>query len=180
MDKKHYNQLELFSDTKSHGRARTRISKAFINHISKYEKTILIIIGFVITGIASFSLGVEKGKSFILLKTDSHLDIAVKPGSSLSVSAPKQITKEQRYQPKGKDELKEYIQNYTIQVASFLNRINAQKEADILKRKGLSPLVLSKGKFSIVCVGNFAKREEAESLLSKLKKQYQDCRIRRL
>ncbi|MDP3732778.1 MAG: SPOR domain-containing protein [Candidatus Omnitrophota bacterium] len=180
MIEKEYGQLELFSQTKGQNQANAGLSKAFISYISKYEKAILIIIGFVITGIVSFSLGVEKGKNFILLKTASHLDIAAKPEPSLSVSAPKQITKEQQYQPEKKDELKEYIQNYTIQVASFLNRVNAQKEANILKRKGLSPLVLSKGKFSIVCVGNFAKREEAESLLSKLKKQYQDCRIRRL
>ncbi len=180
---KEYNQLELFSQTRGHNQTKAGVSKAFISYISKYEKTILIIIGFVITGIASFSLGVEKGKSFILLKTDSHLDIGVLPKSSSSassVSTPKQMTKDQQYQSKEKDGVKEYIQNYTIQVASFLNRINARKEADILKRKGLSPLVLSKGKFSIVCVGNFAKRKEAESLLSKLKKQYQDCLIRRL
>jgi hypothetical protein len=180
MDKKYNHQLELFSQTKAHNQARADVSKAFISYISKYEKTILIIIGFVITGIVSFSLGVEKGKSFILLKTDSHIDIGVLPKSSLPVSAPKQITKGQQYQPKEKDGLKECIQNYTIQVASFLNKINARKEADILKRKGLSPLVLSKGKFIIVCVGNFSKREEAESLLPKLKKQYRDCCIRRL
>ncbi len=180
MDKEYRDQLELFSQAKGQNQANAGLSKAFISYISKYEKAVLIIIGFVITGIVSFSLGVEKGKNFILLKAASHLDIAANPKPSLSVSAPKQITKEQQYQPEKKDELKEYIQNYTIQVASFLNRVNAQKEADILKRKGLSSLVLSKGKFSIVCVGNFAKRGEAESLLSKLKKQYQDCRIRRL
>jgi subtilase family serine protease len=180
---KEYNQLELFSQTRGHNQTKAGVSKAFISYISKYEKTILIIIGFVITGIVSFSLGVEKGKGFILLKTDSHLDIGVLPKSSSSassVSIPKQMTKDQQYQPKEKDGLKEYIQNYTIQVASFLNKINARKEADILKRKGLSPLVLSKGKFIIVCVGSFSKRKEAESLLPKLKKQYRDCRIRRL
>ena len=180
MDKEYNHQLELFSQTKAYNQAGAGVSKAFISYISKYEKTILIIIGFVITGIASFSLGVEKGKSFTMLKTDSRLDIAVKPKPTLPVPVPKQINKNQQYQPVKKEELKEYIQNYTIQVASFLNRLNARKEADILKRKGLSPLVLSKGKFSIVCVGNFSKREEAESLLSKLRKQYQDCRIRRL
>jgi len=180
MDKEYNHQLELFSQTKDRSQTKTGVSKAFISYISQYEKTILIIIGFVITGIVSFSLGVEKGKSFILLKTDSHLDIAVLPRSTLSVSAPKQMTKDQQYQPKEEDKLTEYIQNYTIQVASFLNRVNARKEADILKRKGLLPLVLPKGKFSIVCVGNFSKREDAEILLPKLKKQYQDCRIRRL
>ncbi|PIP20640.1 MAG: hypothetical protein COX40_03605 [Candidatus Omnitrophica bacterium CG23_combo_of_CG06-09_8_20_14_all_40_11] len=180
MLQKEYDQLELFSQTKSHNQTKAPISKAFISYLSKYEKTLLIIIGFVITGIASFSFGVERGKRLITLKTDSQLDIAVKPKPALSAPVPKQITKGQQYQPVKKDELREYIQNYTVQVASFLNRINAQKEAAILKRKGLSPLVLSKGKFSIVCVGNFPKREEAESLLPKLKKQYQDCCIRRL
>jgi len=179
---KEYNQLELFSQAKGNNQANANISKAFMSYITKYEKAILIIIGFVITGIASFSLGVEKGKSYAMLKTDSQLDIAsakVKPELPLPVSTPKQVIKEEQYQPV-KKELKEYIQNYTIQVASFLNKVNAQKEADILKRKGLSPQVLSKGRFCIVCVGNFSKREEAESLLTKLKKQYQDCHIRRL
>ncbi len=177
---KEYDQLELFSQAKGHNQARAGASKVFISYIWRYEKAILIIIGFVITGIASFSFGVERGKSFITLKTDSQLDIAVKPKPALSVPVPKQITKDQKFQPEKKDELKEYMQNYTVQVASFLNKINAQREADILKRKGLVPLVLSKGKFCIVCVGNFSKREEAETLLPKLKKQYQDCRIRRL
>ncbi len=180
MDKE-YGQLELFSQAKGNNQGKPHTSKkAFIGYISKYEKAILIIIGCVITGIASFSLGVEKGKRFIMLKTDSQLDIAVKASPSLPLPQPQQIAKDLQYQPVKKDELKEYIQNYTIQVASFMNRINAQKEADILKRKGLSPVVLSKGKFSIVCVGNFSKREEAESLLPKLRKQYQDCHIRRL
>ncbi len=179
MDKE-YKQLELFAQGKSHNQTKAPISQVFIRYISKYERTILIAIGFVITGIASFSFGVERGKGFPMLKTESQLDIAVKPKPALPVSAPKQIINDQQYLPVKKDELREYIQNYTIQVASFLNRTNAQKEAEILKRKGLSPQVLSKGKFCIVCVGNFSKREEAESLLSKLKKQYQDCRIRRL
>jgi len=180
MDKEYNNQLELFSQGNSHNQINAGVSKAFISYISKYEKTVIIIIGFVVTCIASFSLGVEKGKSFSMLKTDSKLDIAAKPQPSSSVSTTKQITRDQQYQPEEKDVTKEYIQNYTIQVASFLNKINAQKEADALKRKGLSPLVLSKGKFRIVCVGNFAKRKEAEHLLSQLRKQYQDCSIRRL
>jgi len=178
---KEYDQLELFSQAKDANQPKAHSSKAFISYISKYEKVLLIIIAFLITSIASFSLGVKKGKSYIMLKSSSQLDIAtVKPQPELTVSQPKQTIKQQLYQPLKKEEIKEYIQNYTIQVASFTNKVNAQKEADILKSKGLSPQVLSKGKFCIVCVGNFSKREEAELLLPKLKKQYQDCRIRRL
>lgn len=171
---KEYSQLELFSQAKGYNQEKKHSSKAFISYISKREKAVLIIIAFLVTGIASFSLGVKKGKSYILLKTGSRLDIAAKPEPLLPAPVPTEQTRIEDEQPI------RYIQNYTIQVASFLNKTNAQKEADNLKKRGMSALVLSKGRFSIVCVGNFAKREEAELLLSKLKKQYQDCRIRRL
>lgn len=187
MQEKSFDQLELFSKASSGNQATTGSSRAFVSHISKYERVILIIIGFVITGIISFSLGVEKGKSFVMLKNDAQLDIAAKQESAapvsspaISLSIPRQANQEPAKTFQKKGELNEYIQNYTIQVASFSNRINAQKEADLLKRKGMSPLVVAKGRFSIVCVGNFSKREEAESLLPKLKKQYTDCHIRRL
>ena len=180
---KEYSQLELFSQAKGYNQAKLAASKAFISYISKYEKALLIIIAFLITGIASFSLGVKKGKSYILLKTGSRMDIAAKPETPLPAPVPKAQTRDQQQfqpEPVKKDEPIRHIQNYTIQVASFLNKTNAQKEADNLKRRGMSALVLSKGRFSIVCVGNFVKREEAQLLLSKLKKQYQDCHIRRL
>jgi hypothetical protein len=171
-------QLELFLQAKDSSQKKKRILNAMSSYIWIWEKSILIIIGLVITGIVSYSLGVEKGKKITQLKTDSRLDVAFKTQPKISTSISGQPIPESP--PVEKDELKEYIQNYTIQVASFLNRINAQKEADTLKRKGLSSIVLPKGKFTIVCVGSFSNREEAESFLPKLKKQYQDCRIRRL
>lgn len=178
---KEFGQLELFTQAKNNYQENPRISKTLISYVSKYEKNILIIIGFVITGIVSFSLGVEKGKSFASLKTDSQLDIAARPKAIiLPVSAAKQPTAEQQYRPARKEDITEYIQNYTIQVATYSNKVSAQKEADSLKRKGLAPLVLSKGKFRIICVGRFPNRKQAEILLSKLRKQYQDCHIRRL
>jgi septal ring-binding cell division protein DamX len=180
MQEKTSGQLELFSQGNSSNQANSYSSKAFISYISGYEKIILIIIGFVITGIIAFSIGVEKGKSSVMLKNDSQLDIAAKQEPAIPAVTPKQVAQEPVKTPQNKDLLNEYIQNYTIQVASFLNRLNAQKEADLLKRKGLTPVVVAKGKFSIVCVGSFSKREEAESLLSRLKKQYTDCRVRRL
>jgi len=183
MTKDETRQLELFSQTKERNQRKTQIPSLLLNYIKVWEKTILIIIGLILTGIVSFSFGVEKGKRITQLKTDSRLDFALKVQKAqpaLSASTPKPINKEEESRTSQKQELTEYIQNYTIQVASFLNRVNAQREAQILKRRGLVPMVLPKGKFCIVCVGNFPTREEAESLLPKLKKQYQDCRIRRL
>ncbi|MFH0913183.1 MAG: SPOR domain-containing protein [Candidatus Omnitrophota bacterium] len=176
-------QLELFSQTKERNQKKARISASLLNYIWAREKIILIILGLIVTGIVSFSFGVERGKKITRLKTDSRLDIALKtqkiqPAVSAPVAKPK--SSEEALQPAQKEELTEYIQNYTIQVASFIKRGNAQREAETLENKGLSAMVLTKGKFTIVCVGNFPTRQEAESLLPKLKKQYQDCRIRRL
>jgi hypothetical protein len=183
MKKEDAQQLELFSQIKKYDQRRAPIPRLLLNYIWAWEKTILIIIGLIITGIVSFSLGVERGKRITQLKTESRMDIALKTQKiqpALSTTAAKPILKKEEPQPTQKKGIKEYIQNYTIQVASFLNRTSAQKEADTLKRKGLASMLLPKGKFIIVCVGSFSNRQEAEYLLPKLKKQYQDCRIRRL
>ncbi|MFH1127974.1 MAG: SPOR domain-containing protein, partial [Candidatus Omnitrophota bacterium] len=70
--------------------------------------------------------------------------------------------------------------NYTIQVASYQTKKGAQKEAEIIKKKGLSVSVLSKGAYSILCVGNFKDKQKAKLVLVELKKRYRDCFIRRL
>ncbi len=69
---------------------------------------------------------------------------------------------------------------FTIQVASFKERENAQKEAKRLEKRGYPIFVLPKGNHSIVCVGKFAFKDEATEFFHKLKKSYNDCVIRRL
>ena len=54
-------------------------------------------------------------------------------------------------------------------------------EKDIeLKKKGLSTLVLPKGRFIVLCVGRFSDKQTAQPVLTELKKQYRDCFIRRI
>lgn len=69
---------------------------------------------------------------------------------------------------------------YTIQVASYKDDQYAQKEANSLKKKKFDAFVITKGDFIIVCVGKFSKKEDANGILSKMKKNYNDCLIRRL
>jgi cell division protein FtsN len=179
MEKANFSQLELFRQNKSDADFRVHRGSAFFNNIRKYEKTILLIIGFIITGIISFSLGVENGKSQVAAKIDSHMDIALKsePSEKRVVFRPlekQEGIRNEQVQPK------EYIENYTIQVASFQTKTSAQREIEVLKKKGLNTKVLSKSGYTILCVGNFSNKEKATSLLSQLKKQYRDCFIRRL
>ena len=71
-------------------------------------------------------------------------------------------------------------ERFTIQLASYQNKTIAQKEAQSLKKNGYTPLIIQKGNYSILCVGNFTDKTKAKSTLSKLKKQYHDSMIRRL
>lgn len=188
MEKRSFSQLELFSQTKQNYHQPKGISNSFLSYIYNYEKTILITIGFIIIGIVSFSLGVEKGKRLSIVKFNSHLDMAAKTKLSESV----QIITQQQNQTAIKKEdasvkiqpqpiyTKDSIRNYTIQVATYQTNSHAQREVEILRKKGFNPLVLSKGEYTVVCVGNFSNKETAKSLLSELKKRYRDCFIRRL
>jgi hypothetical protein len=173
-------QLELFSKTEDAGNLKSKkASNAFLVYIWNYEKTILVIISFIITGIISFSLGVEKGKRLSTLK-NSRLDMALTTQPS-DRPMPKNknpnsvITKENTV----KEPQPSQKQDYIIQLASYKTKAYAQKEMEFLKKRGFSPSVLSKGNYAVLCVG-FSTRETAQSLLSELKKRYKDCYLRRL
>ncbi|MBU0549828.1 MAG: SPOR domain-containing protein, partial [Candidatus Omnitrophica bacterium] len=78
------------------------------------------------------------------------------------------------------EKTEEPAKEYTIQVASFKTKTYAQKEAVRLEQKGIKALLMPRGNFVIVCVGNFSQKQEANTSLTELKKIYQDCFIRRL
>jgi hypothetical protein len=188
MEKNNISQLELFSQTKESNLAVSGVSNSFLSYICKYEKAVLVIVGFIIIGIVSFSLGVEKGKRISSAKLDSRLDLAT------VVKAPEPI--QPRVQPESQPALKkgdalvkidpralenkDITRKYTIQVASYQTNTLAKKEAEALRKKGLTALVLPKGSYTLLCVGNFASKETAASMLTELKKKYLDCFIRRL
>ncbi|MFA5410325.1 MAG: SPOR domain-containing protein [Candidatus Omnitrophota bacterium] len=176
MEKTNHTQLELFSQIKSKGESRAGRTNFFAFHIRGHEKRIIMIILFIVTGIVSFSLGVEKGRSLVrrLPKTAApRIDLAreqEQPVRPVNKPAPEP-------QPV---RVAEPVGNYTIQVATYQARAHAEREARLLKKKGLSTAVVSKGRFIILCVGNFTDEKTARSMLTELKKQYRDCFIRRL
>ena len=178
MNKENRTQLELFSQIKNYNQRKTGEPNPFWSFIWDYEKMIFIIIGFIVTGIVSFSLGVEKGKKNVATKMQlptqkQEAPVKIQPQKDKQIiiqNQPEQLAVRV-------DILKP---NYTIQIASYQTKTYAQKEAELLRKKGFLPLVLPKGRYTIVCVGNFSNQNLAKSLLSELKKRYQDCFIRRL
>jgi hypothetical protein len=179
------NQLELFSDSSGLNEPRRgTLSNSALSRIWKYEKTILLTISIVTTGLVSFSLGVERGKRLALLKNNSRVEnnkpvVATTPDKASAVINPSgQEAPVQQKAPQQKEPVQ--AQDFAIQLASYKMMAHAQKEAEILKKMGLSPIILSKGSYIVLYVGKLSNKEAAQSLLSELKKRYRDCIIRRL
>lgn len=171
MNKQSDLQLELFSQLKNPLAKDSILNNSFKTRIWHYEKSILIIISIVITGIVSFTMGVERGKRLSKSTQKQQLQYRMED------SAKKIPLIEELKAPK---DYKNSIWGYTIQLASYRTKTYAEKEAKELKKKGLLPLILSKGNYIVLCVGNFSNKQEAQLLLSELKKRYQGCFVRRL
>lgn len=193
MEKNKYSQLELF--TKSEGAQELNVSKpGFLARIRNYERALLVVIVFIISSIVFYCLGIEKGKkmvsavgSFDLAANDrASKPAVVVPEAPAVNAAPAPAVKNIPVQNAAVENIPKPVQAleamgyYTVQVASYKNKQAAQKEVDFLKKNGYASLVISKGSYVVVCVGNFNNKEKAKLVMGKLKNKYQDCMLRRL
>jgi cell division protein FtsN len=193
MNKPVHSQLEIFSETGNNAYTEQRSSGGFSEYVGKYEKIILIVIGFIVTGTVAFCLGIEKGKKAVYTAVAPAAAVPVQKISQ-PIQPPATKQPETIKPPKAAKELvftpapiankrqsnTQLVRGFTIQLATFQTRSSAQRVADGLRRKGISPLVIPKGKYTILCVGNFSTKDTAASVLPEFKKKYHDCYIRRL
>ncbi|MCX5710680.1 MAG: SPOR domain-containing protein [Candidatus Omnitrophica bacterium] len=172
-------QLELFSqgaDDSARG-AATKHSSSLIARIRKGERIIIMIIVIAVSSIISFSLGVEKGKRVAMVtKNTVSFDLAALP----KPKAQALITPQAPTAILPAPQVSTVIQGYTIQLASYKTMEGAQKEAQTLRKKGLTTIILSKGSYKVLCVGRFNNKETAQPLLSELSSRYEGCYLRRL
>ncbi|MCM8780349.1 MAG: SPOR domain-containing protein [Candidatus Omnitrophica bacterium] len=180
------SQLELFS-SRQEDKVRRTTGKVFMfGYLFGHEKVILIIIGFIITGIISFSLGIQRGKSLMQFQSSPFKNSPVDTVDTTQSSShkipqtPQQKTIEKETVIKPPENKQPTQQSYTIQVATYQSKAGALKEAEALRKKGLSPIILSKGRYNVLCVGNFSNPKTAQMVLSELKKRYRDCFVRRM
>ena len=177
MDRQDDSQLELFSQAGENVGLKREVHNSFLARIRGYEKTILIIIAVLSTGIIAFSLGVERGKNIVLNEQKKPSEPLM---SQKTVPANQVIVKREEAVKQVVTPVLQQPGTFTIQVASFKTRTNAQKEVEFLKKKGLTALIFNKGAYVILCVGNFPNKETAQPLLLELNKRYGSCSIRRL
>jgi len=190
MEKESSAQLELFSPGTKPPVLNNQRQQRIFGRLYAYEKTIILLIGLLITAIIAFSLGVERGKGIADLNSASHLDMAeakrtprpIVKNELKTLPSPKEIASEIKREPRKEAAPVPKIKSpgYTIQLACYKTKGYAQKEAEALKRKGFTPLFLSKGEYIVLCVGNFADKATAKPSLAELQKRYEGCMIRRL
>ncbi|MFO8052857.1 MAG: SPOR domain-containing protein [Candidatus Omnitrophota bacterium] len=160
------------------------------------DTTILLLVVIILLLIIAFSWGVERGRKLTLrdlsIKTKRKEEVKDKKETNDRVDKEKDREKKEKIktkeeieakveEEKGKDktvEIKKPL--YRIQVASFRKLASANQEAKKLRKKGYSVKVEEKGKYSVVYVGKFENKKNAEKGLKKLKKIYKDCVLRRL
>jgi cell division septation protein DedD len=183
MESQNNHQLELFSQSQGGSRSKRAQGKPFLSAIRGYEKILLLIICFFVTAVISYSIGVEKGKRVSVAKSVSVQQVPAvvqEPAPKVTVPVPvTQTEQEPIIVPAGSKEIVKHG-GYTIQLASYKTKASADKEAQLLKKKGYSPLVLSKGDYVVLCVGNFTTKETAKPMLAQLGKRYKGCYLRRL
>ena len=186
------SQFELFPHTLSSGERAARSRFLFAHLTFSLENVIVGLIVILMMIVLSYSLGVERGKRVAFKETSSPVVSSETPAAVPSLkkekplrqvkpeipSVPRENASISPLRPK---EVQEIVKNtYTIQVASFKDEQLAREEADILKKKGYEIYVMPKGIYSIVCVGKFLKKDEAQDVLNPLKRKYKDCLVRRL
>lgn len=175
-------QLELFKtkhyQPQSLNRKRNRTN--FFGFIRLYEKAISAVIVCVIVSLISFSLGVEKGKTLAvhINKQGSELTEQTSPAQDKIQPGKSKATK--ILLANESEAKKEDISKFTVQVATFKTKAYAQKEAKRLEDKGVKALIIPKGNYVIVCVGDFSDKHEAKAIVNKMRETYHDCFIRRL
>lgn len=167
MEKTNNSQFELFSQSSASGALRLEPKKnVFLSGLRRNDKVILSIIVIAVLCIASFALGVEKGR---------RLNYAAVAAPRRQPQVAQQPIPAQQVKPQPV-----VTGNYLIQLATYKNMSFAQKEAQTLKQRGFTPVILTKKGYAVLYVGNITNVEAANMLLAQLKKRYSGCILRRL
>lgn len=187
----------------------TRNSSA-VNLILSSQSIIILFICVFMLLIASFALGVEKGKlsanSLPALTQAGTGSEAAASGAVPAAVTAKNAPENQRFAAPNTELQLQKLQNapqtasavtetdnasvavqtensasgYCIQIASLKGDNAAKNLAQTLTKKGFTAFTRSSGKYLTVLVGGFANKQEAQVKLKELKKTYPDCYIRKI
>lgn len=192
-------QNELFAEFETQGSKRAgsifRHDMAFRKRIVltlSYENMVMLFIIVIMLTVVFFSLGVEKGKR-VALKNPAPVTAEAyhrKPDRQ-ELRVPAEETGLTEKSPTGEPDTRQPVEEekearsaplgtYTIQVVAFKKEKSAQKEIELIKRKGHEAFMIPTKDWFQVCVGRYANTEEARGDLDELKSNYPTCYIRKI
>lgn len=181
-------QLELFASAPDEALDNTKYT-LFLEKVSAYERNIFLGVCFLIIFIVAYALGIEKGKK-ITIAENKNKTYQITPANIIP-AAPQSVFKKTIDPVKKESTLNEnkapalqerkiIDAGYTVQVASFRHKSSAEKEKNLLEKKGYKVYTVSKNSYIIVCVGSFEDKTKAELSRRQLKRIYGDCLVRKL
>ncbi|MFH0877309.1 MAG: SPOR domain-containing protein [Candidatus Omnitrophota bacterium] len=156
------------------------------------QSIIVVLICVLLSLVATFTLGVEKGKlvgrNSILAQKTQETQALPTPAAAPAAEAKKTAVASvsgNEIQPtldaapaSPKEEA--IAGGYVIQVASVKSQPSAKRLVETLIQKGVPSFSKQSGNYIVVLAGNFAEREEAQTKLRELKKTYNDCFIKKI
>jgi hypothetical protein len=174
-------QIELFTRSKSIFRKKLEKDQAR-QHFSvnlSIDNIVIIFISIILGFVFSFSLGVEKGRKIGVnsIAKQTILQQVTKQDDEAAHNKQEYLKKTKR---ESVDKQKVKTVQFTVQVATYKKGSYVQKEVQRLEKQGYETIVVPKGKFIELCVGNFSDKNKAKVAWKQLRKRYQDCFIRRL
>lgn len=158
-----------------------------------YDVLVVVVITALMLTILLYTLGIERGKHLIntaanqiqpVQKAQKQQTIPVKQGKILPAQERAKIINTRTTVAPSvqnvKNEPLKTISNkyYTIQIASYLADKFAKAEETRWQKKGYKTLILKKGDYFVLCIGNFNDKKIADAALDNLKKYYKDCFVK--
>ncbi len=180
-------QLDLFGSKANKEKSRQREGI-----VIPVDATILILVVIILLLVLFFSWGVERGRKLTLkdfaienepqkisLKMSQEEKFEPLLNKPIENEADSNIDKKEEETEKDKKN-KPVTSRYRVQVATFHKLSSAREEAKKLEKEGFPVEIETKSKYSVVYVGSFEDKSEAENNFKKLKNTYQDCILRSL
>ncbi|MFC1666668.1 SPOR domain-containing protein [Candidatus Omnitrophota bacterium] len=168
-------EKDLFDQLQTFDKKRAKLPGLFLSRLKKsvtlsYENVIFVSIGFVMSCVIFFSLGVEKGRLDVNRAKEQKQAIGVKKdrGGALAGDPVEDVFEEKR-----KSDV------YIIDLAAFRKKESAEEEMNRLKREGHDAGVRKSGQYYQLFISGFNKKASAQKLLKKMKERYEDCYIKK-
>ncbi len=192
------SDLDLFAQAPLSSSSRAAGKPFLLTMMRGRERVILLAICFIVTIAASYSAGYEQGRRLTRAARERSLEMVTVPAASTPAVPVRMTTVSSTPAQANRAPVNRKVQAapaaapapaaipsiatdvYTVQLASYRSRESAERESAALKKNGLSPLLLTKGEYVVLCVGNFSQKQAARPLQAQLSKRYQGCYIRRI